>query len=64
MSATNIIDTAPLGAFNRYTDSRPKPPARFTKCPLERIGPDRIRDSQGFLSVIPFCRGRYGVKNG
>ena len=31
MSATTIIDTAPLGALIRYTDGRPKPPARFTK---------------------------------
>lgn len=31
MSATKIIDTAPLGALIRYTDGRPKPPARFTK---------------------------------
>ena len=31
MSATNIIDTAPLGALIRYTDGSPKPPARFTK---------------------------------
>jgi hypothetical protein len=31
MSATNIIDTAPLGALIRYTDGCPKPPARFTK---------------------------------
>ena len=31
MSATTIIDTAPLGALIRYTDGCPKPPARFTK---------------------------------
>ena len=31
MSATSIIDTAPLGALIRYTDGSPKPPARFTK---------------------------------
>ena len=31
MSATNIIDVAPLGALVRYTDGSPKPPARFTK---------------------------------
>ena len=31
MSATTILDTAPLGALIRYTDSAPKPPARFTK---------------------------------
>ena len=31
MSATNIIDTAPLGALIRYTDGNLKPPARFTK---------------------------------
>ncbi|WP_341485614.1 hypothetical protein [Thioclava sp. GXIMD4215] len=31
MSATRIIETAPLGALIRYTDGRPKPPARFTK---------------------------------
>jgi len=31
MSATTIFDTAPLGALIRYTDGRPKPPARFTK---------------------------------
>ena len=31
MSATTIIDTAPLGALIRYTDDSPKPPARFTK---------------------------------
>ena len=30
MSATTIIDTAPLGALIRYTDGSPKPPARFT----------------------------------
>lgn len=30
MSATNIIDTAPLGALIRYTDSSPRPPARLT----------------------------------
>jgi hypothetical protein len=29
MSATNIIDTALLGALIRYTDGSPKPPARF-----------------------------------
>ncbi|MAC76458.1 MAG: hypothetical protein CML66_00130 [Rhodobacteraceae bacterium] len=31
MSATTIIDTAPLGALIRYTDGSLKPPARFTK---------------------------------
>jgi hypothetical protein len=31
MSATKIIDTAPLGALIRYTDGSAKPPARFTK---------------------------------
>jgi hypothetical protein len=31
MSATTIIDTAPLGALIRYTDGSPKPPARFTQ---------------------------------
>ena len=31
MSATTILDTAPLGAHIRYTDNSPKPPARFTK---------------------------------
>jgi len=31
MSATTIIDTAPLGALIRYTDGSPKPPERFTK---------------------------------
>ena len=31
MSANTIIDTAPLGAFIRYGDGNPKPPARFTK---------------------------------
>jgi hypothetical protein len=31
MSASTIIDTAPLGALVRYTDGAPKPPARFTK---------------------------------
>ena len=31
MSATHIIDTAPLGALVRYSDGSPKPPARFTK---------------------------------
>ncbi|WP_425074700.1 hypothetical protein [Sagittula sp. S175] len=31
MSATTIIDTAPLGALIRYTDGSPKPPPRFTK---------------------------------
>ena len=31
MSATMIIDSAPLGSLIRYTDGSPKPPARFTK---------------------------------
>lgn len=31
MSASTIIDTAPLGTLIRYTDGSPKPPARFTK---------------------------------
>ena len=31
MSATAIIDEAPLGALIRYTDGSPQPPARFTK---------------------------------
>lgn len=31
MSATTIIDTAPLGALICYTDGSPKPPARFAK---------------------------------
>ena len=31
MSASTIIDTAPLGALIRYTDCSPKPPGRFTK---------------------------------
>ncbi len=31
MSATAIIDTAPLGALIRYSNGSPKPPARFTK---------------------------------
>jgi hypothetical protein len=31
MSATAIIDTAPLGALIRYSDGSAKPPARFTK---------------------------------
>ena len=31
MSATTIIETAPLGTLIRYTDGSPKPPARFTK---------------------------------
>ena len=31
MSASTIIDTAPLGALIRYTDGSPKPPACFTK---------------------------------
>jgi hypothetical protein len=31
MSATTIIDTAPLGALIRYTDGSPKSSARFTK---------------------------------
>lgn len=31
MSASSIIETAPLGALIRYTDGSPKPPARFTK---------------------------------
>jgi hypothetical protein len=31
MSATMIIDSAPLGSLIRYTDGNPKPPARFTK---------------------------------
>lgn len=29
MSATSILDTAPLGALIRYTDNSPKPPVRF-----------------------------------
>lgn len=31
MSATTILDAAPLGALIRYADNSPKPPARFTK---------------------------------
>lgn len=31
MSASSIIETAPLGALIRYTDGSPKPPSRFTK---------------------------------
>ena len=31
MSPTTILETAPLGALIRYTDSTTKPPARFTK---------------------------------
>ena len=31
MSASTIIDIAPLGALIRYADGSPKPPARFTK---------------------------------
>ena len=31
MSAHNIYDIAPIGALIRYTDHKPKPPARFTK---------------------------------
>jgi hypothetical protein len=31
MSATMIIDSAPLGSLIRYTDGSPKPSARFTK---------------------------------
>lgn len=31
MSAPTILDTAPLGALIRYTDSSLKPPSRFTK---------------------------------
>jgi hypothetical protein len=31
MSASTIIDAAPLGALVRYTDGAPKPPTRFTK---------------------------------
>jgi hypothetical protein len=31
MSATTIIDTAPLGSLIRYADGSPKPPVRFTK---------------------------------
>ena len=31
MSATTILNTAPLGALIRYTDGSPKPPARFTR---------------------------------
>jgi len=30
MSATTILDTAPLAALIRYTDCSPKPPARFS----------------------------------
>jgi hypothetical protein len=30
MSATTIFETAPLGALIRYTDSSPKPRARFS----------------------------------
>ena len=39
MSATTIIDTAPLGALIRYTDGSPKSPARFAK---ELAGWDRF----------------------
>lgn len=31
MSAQQILALAPLGALIRYTDGKPKPPARFTK---------------------------------
>ena len=31
MSATRIIDSASLGSLIRYSDGKPKPPARFTK---------------------------------
>ena len=31
MSASTIIDKAPLGALIRYSDGSPKPPVRFTK---------------------------------
>lgn len=31
MSATSILETAPLGALIRYTDNSPKPSARFKK---------------------------------
>jgi hypothetical protein len=31
MSATTILNAAPLGALIRYTDHTPKPPARFTR---------------------------------
>jgi hypothetical protein len=31
MSATTILDAAPLGALIRYADNSPKPPVRFTK---------------------------------
>jgi hypothetical protein len=31
MSATTVIDTAPMRALIRYSDGNPKPPARFTK---------------------------------
>jgi hypothetical protein len=31
MSATTIIDTAPMRALTRYADGSPSPPARFTK---------------------------------
>jgi hypothetical protein len=31
MSAQLMFDTAPLGALIRFSDSRPKPPPRFTK---------------------------------
>ncbi|MFG1239895.1 MULTISPECIES: hypothetical protein [Xanthobacteraceae] len=31
MSAKAIYDTAPLGAIIRFSDGRPRPPARFTR---------------------------------
>jgi len=31
MSAQHIFDAAPLGAFIRYSDGTPRPPARFNK---------------------------------
>ena len=31
MSASSIIETAPLGALIRYSDGSPSPPSRFTK---------------------------------
>ena len=52
MSATTIIDTAPLGALIRYTDGSPKPPARFTKklAAWERSNGKRSLRTTGGLS--------------
>lgn len=42
MSATTIINTAPLRVLIRDTDGSPKPPARFTKKLAAWEGPNGV----------------------